>query len=66
MSEQVKKGQMVVYQSGGHDISAIVRTAHRDGSATVEARHYLRDGKWSGAYLGFRYRLAVSDLRVSA
>lgn len=52
----MKKGTMVKYRAGEKEVLAIVRTAHRDGSCTVEARYFLEGGKQVGGYLGYRYR----------
>lgn len=53
--------EYIVTASGQH-VDAIVRIAHRDGTCTVEARHFLEDGKPRGAYLGYRYRMPAADL----
>lgn len=62
---EVRKGQRVRY-SVWHDpaitVNAIVRRAHRDGTATVEAQFFVRDGKEQPGYLGYRYRLYAGDL----
>ncbi|WP_050400384.1 hypothetical protein [Bradyrhizobium embrapense] len=65
----IKKRDHVTYVcSAGVTVTAIVRTAHRDGTATVEARHMLDSaGNIRGCYLGYRYRFDASDLtRVEA
>lgn len=60
------KGEVVEYKTGNQRVRAIVRTRHKDGSATVEAGHFLSDqGVPVGAYLGFKYRLDAADLRYS-
>lgn len=60
-----RKDQMVTYAVRKLTIQAIVLTAHRDGSYTVEARHELREGKPHGCYMGYRYRMDRSDLRAA-
>jgi hypothetical protein len=68
MSQTFHKGDFVTYAlrlNGPYRIQATVRTVHRDGSVTVEARHVLRsDGKPHGAYLGYRYRMDPADLAL--
>ena len=60
------KGEQVEYKAGEHTVRAIVRTRHTDGTATVEAQHFLDENKRiRGCYLGYKYRLKVSDLRYS-
>ncbi len=58
----IRKHQHVTYRAlegAGPTISAIVRCAHKDGTATVEARFVLDgDGnKIVPGYLGYRYRI---------
>lgn len=65
MTAQLRKGSFVTYPVRKLTISAVVRTMHRDGSVTVEARHVLDASKphgISGGYLGYRYRMAREDL----
>ena len=55
----IQKHDHVTYRNwtGYCVISAIVRTVHRDGTATVEARFVLDDqGQPQPGYLGYRYR----------
>ncbi len=60
------KGQHLTYRlSGFGRVSAIVRTVHRDGSVTVEARHQLKDGEPVGPYLGYKYRMDSSKLQIA-
>lgn len=61
----MKKGKIVTYKVRKLLIEAIVRTMHRDGSVTVEARHELREGKPYGCYMGYRYRMTRSDLALA-
>lgn len=63
----MKKGDFVTYRCAADgQVRAIVRTVHRDGSVTVEARHHLnREGNPDGGYLGYKYRLAQSILTVA-
>lgn len=56
----IKRGALVTYRPRhlDFDVSAIVRRVHRDGTATVEARHWLdENGKPDGCYLGYCYRI---------
>lgn len=57
----IKRGASVRYNAHGDPripISARVDRVHRDGSVTVQARHFLDDkGRPQGAFLGYRYRL---------
>lgn len=63
----IRKHQFVTYTVRKQVISAIVRVVHRDGTATIEARHILDDeSNPSGSYLGFRYRMDISDLSEAA
>ena len=62
----LQKGQAVTYRVRKLAYGAVVRAVHRDGSVTIEATHQLRGGKPYGCYLGYRYRLARSYLRVAA
>ena len=56
------RGEIVTYEANGLLIEAIVRTLHRDGSVTVEARWVLPARRQGGGYLGYRYRMKTSDL----
>ncbi|WBU27571.1 hypothetical protein OOZ54_12790 [Rhodopseudomonas palustris] len=65
-SRKIAKGAPVTYTCGhGDRVSAIVKRRHRDGTATVEARFVMNsDGTERGCYLGFRYRMNVSNLAM--
>jgi hypothetical protein len=62
----LRKGQLVTYRARdgeGPLIEAIVRTAHRDESCTVEARFVLNDdGSYRPGFLGYRYKIFNGDL----
>lgn len=62
--------QIVTYvarNGRGMTVQAHIHRCHRDGSYTVEARHFLdAAGKIVPCYLGYRYRLHASDLRAAA
>lgn len=62
-----KRGQIVYYTSAAkRTIKAIVRCAHRDHTATVEARHSLDAiGEPDSSYIGHRYRFSDQILRVN-
>jgi hypothetical protein len=65
----MKRGTKVTYRlwhtPAGH-VEAVVRRLHRDGSATVEARFFVDpDGRRSGCYLGYRYRVDTGLLAAS-
>lgn len=67
----MKKGDFVLYSlpftNRMADVRAIVRTMHRDGTVTIEARHVLdKNGKPEGGYLGYRYRVGANLLRSAA
>jgi hypothetical protein len=63
MAMKFEKGSFVTYKVTTGKIRAIVRTVHRDGDYTVEARHYLDDrGRETGAYLGFKFRMDPVEL----
>lgn len=65
-THSLRKGQSVVYRPRllDFDVSAVVRTRHRDNTVTVEARHVLDDnGKPQSGYLGYRYRTPVDCVR---
>lgn len=57
-----KKGDTVFYKTGADTVRASVKTVHRDGSVTVMALFYHRDGKGVPGYLGFTYRMDADDL----
>lgn len=60
----VTKHQHVRYEGGGGFIAAIVRIAHQDGTATVEARFFLdAAGEPRGPYIGDKFRLPVTKLQ---
>ena len=55
-----RKGDLVHYRDGGgRTIQAVVRTAHKDGTYTVEAQFVLPT---KGVYLGYRFRLSRDEL----
>lgn len=64
---KLQKHQHVTYRAWegvGAPISAIVCRVHRDGTATIEACHFLKDdGSVYAGYLGDRYRLPQRRLR---
>lgn len=59
------KHSHVTYEVPAGTVSAVVRTVHRDGSATVEAYHFVKDGKPVGCFLGYKYRMNCADLRAA-
>lgn len=62
----MSKGDTVFYTTGGATVRARVETVHRDGTATVQALFYFREGKDAPGYLGFKYRMDANDLRTTA
>ncbi len=57
----MKRGDRVTYRAWegqGAKVSAIVRTVHRDGTATVDATWAEGDP----IYLGYRYRMRLNRL----
>lgn len=60
MATKFRKGDNVTYTLPrlGGVVMAVVRRAHRDGTCTVQAFHYLDavTGKPKGGFLGYRYR----------
>lgn len=64
---KLEKHQFVTYRAWGtgSEISAIIKCMHRDGTVTVEAQHFLNaDGEITGAYLGYRYRMAQHEVQA--
>jgi len=64
---KIRKGAIVTYSTPRHgEYQAIVRCRHMDGTATIEARFQIENGKAVGGFLGkdFRYRIPVSALEV--
>ena len=62
----MKKRGIVIYSIRSSDVRAQVQTVHRDRTVTVKALFYLSaDGKAIPGYLGFKYRMAASDLRAA-
>lgn len=57
-----KKGDTVFYKTGADTVRASVKTVHRDGSVTITALFYQRDGKDAPGCLGFTYRMDAADL----
>jgi hypothetical protein len=63
----MRKGDTVFYVSSHNIIvQAVVKRAHKDGSAKVEACRFFYDGKTVGPYIGQRFELAAENLHVSA
>jgi hypothetical protein len=66
----LQKHQFVTYRAWegvGQQVSAIVKRVHRDGTATIESRFFLReDGEIVPGYLGYRFRLEQSALTPTA
>lgn len=60
------RNSSVYYNVPGGTVSAVVRTIHRDGSVTVEAFHFVKDGKPQGGFLGYKYRMDRAALRATA
>ncbi|GAA5544238.1 MULTISPECIES: hypothetical protein [Hyphomicrobiales] len=60
----MQKGSGVLYNTGSADVRARIETMHRDGSVTVRALFYHRDGKDVPGYLGFKYRLWPDDPQI--
>lgn len=61
----IKKGDHATYIAfyGGARISAIVRCAHRDGSATIQAHFVLDDHDMpTGSFIGYKYRISQDAL----
>lgn len=63
-----RKGEFVEYSlekvGKGRRVVAVVRRAHRNNTATVEARFVLNaEGEREGGYLGYRYTYPVKLLR---
>lgn len=56
------KGQTVFYSTGSAIVRATVKTLHRDGSITVTALFYQRDGKDVPGYLGFPIRMDAATV----
>jgi hypothetical protein len=66
----MKKGTKVKYQIVGESrtdryVQAIIRTAHRDGTFTVEAQYMLIEGRRGSGYLGYRYRMPRHRLHAN-
>lgn len=66
----MRKGDHLWYWSAydhGDKIAAVVCRAHRDGTATIEARFCLdANGEPTGTYFGYKFRLPQTDLHVLA
>ncbi len=61
----MRKGDIVTYKVwwSKQRVNAIVRSVHRDGSVTVEARFMLDEkGEREGGYVGHKYRLYQNDV----
>jgi len=53
-----------MYKLPNGTVEAIVRVAHLDHTATIEARHFRNDkGEIEGGYLGYRSRIPVALLK---
>lgn len=61
---QFERGDFVLYRSAcSTPVEGIIRSVHRDGTYTVEARHTLdRNGRRTPGYLGYRYLIEGADL----
>lgn len=59
-----ERGDFVLYRSAcSTPVEGIIRSVHRDGTYTVEARHTLdRNGRRTPGYLGYRYLIEGADL----
>lgn len=62
----MQRNALVRYTVREHEVEAIVRTIHRDGSVTVEPRFFVRDGKRTPGYIGGKVRLEAADCRPNA
>lgn len=62
----MRKGDTVFYKSGKSIVRAKVLTAHRDGSAKVEARFFYDEGKDRGPFLGYKYEIDAQDIHPNA
>jgi hypothetical protein len=60
----VQRHQFVTYKVRDLVFRAIVRRVHRDGTATVETRHELRNGEPYGCYMGYRCRISSTELNA--
>jgi hypothetical protein len=57
----MKKGDKVLYEVRGSQYSAYIRTAHKDGSFTVELYFPLRDGiEARYGFQGMKFRVSPS------
>nr|DAH84814.1 MAG TPA: hypothetical protein [Caudoviricetes sp.] len=60
----MKKGDTVFYETKAAAVRARVTTVHRDGSVSVRALFFQRDGKDIPGYLGFICRLWPNDPQI--
>lgn len=62
----MQRGETVFYTNGENVVRASVISIHRDGTITVEAKFFHRDGEDVAGYLGYRYRTSPAYLRAAA
>lgn len=68
MNEEVKpkRGGIVFYDAGAHQVRANVRTVHRDGAITVEPMFFIGPaGTDLAGYIGGRVRLSANSYRAA-
>jgi hypothetical protein len=63
-TQQIKKGDFVLYSNGCGFIRALVKRAHRDGSVTVEPYFFQKaDGTYMAGFIGGKFTLGPSDFQ---